>query len=101
MQIIKDDTGVIVGFVGESGMSRYSKDMLEEAIKNNEGFNFVDRKGTKIEILPFYSPKEYHHVVIARSGAGMTVHTKDTMYKKPIMSKKHPDYRKFEKNKRF
>lgn len=36
MQIIKDDTGVIVGFVGESGMSEHSVDMLEEAIKNDK-----------------------------------------------------------------
>lgn len=86
--------------------------IIQESVKNNNGVAFVDRKGAKIEILPFDAPKEYHHVVIGRSGSGMCVHTEDTgqsyktmvldpMDQKPIKSKKKPDYRKFEKKKRF
>jgi hypothetical protein len=36
MKIIKDDTGAVVGFIGESVMSEHSVNMLEEAIKNDK-----------------------------------------------------------------
>ena len=48
MKIIKDATGAVIGFVGESGMSEHSVGMLEEAIKNgklsDEMFVVVEEK---------------------------------------------------------
>lgn len=48
MKIIKDDTGAVVGFIGESVMSEHSVNMLEEALKKPTIYMLATNKLIKI-----------------------------------------------------
>jgi hypothetical protein len=56
---------------GEQKEDNLTVVLLEGAIENCTGVDYVNRKGTKIEILPFDAPKKVHSVVVGRTGSGM------------------------------